>query len=47
MKSTHSAGYARDPIKAEYDRKDLLIMKLKAEVFELRQKERDYKQLHE
>jgi hypothetical protein len=47
MKSTHSAGYARDPIKAENDRKDLLIMKLKAEVFELRQKERDYKQLHE
>jgi hypothetical protein len=47
MKSTHSAGYARDPIKAENDRKDLLIMKLNAEVFELRQKERDYKQLHE
>ncbi len=47
LKSTAAAGYARDPIKAENDRKDLLIMKLKAQVFELRQKERDYKQLHE
>jgi len=36
-----------DPVKAENDRKDLLIMKLKADVFELRQKERDYKILHE
>ncbi len=34
-------------VKAENDRKDLIIMKLKAEVFELRQKERDYKRLHE
>jgi len=34
-------------VKAENDRKDLLIMKLKADVFELRQKERDYKLLHE
>jgi len=46
MRSTGAAGY-NDPLKAENDRKDLLIMKLKAEVFELRQKERDYKQLHE
>jgi hypothetical protein len=36
-----------DPVKAENDRKDLLIMKLKADVFELRQRDRDYKILHE
>ncbi len=36
-----------DPIRAENDRKDLLITKLKAEVFELRQQDRDYKLLHE
>ena len=36
-----------DPIKAENDKKDLLIVKLKAEVFEMRQKDRDYKLLHE
>ena len=34
-------------MKAENDRKDLLIMKLKADVFELRQRDRDYKILHE
>lgn len=36
-----------DPVKAENERKDLLIMKLKADVFELRQRDRDYKILHE
>jgi hypothetical protein len=36
-----------NPIKAENDRKDLLIIQLKAQVFELRMKERDYKVLHE
>ena len=36
-----------DPVKAENDRKDLLIMKLKADVFELRQRDLDYKILHE
>jgi hypothetical protein len=46
MRSTVASGY-NDQLKAENDRKDLLIMKLKAEVFELRQRERDYKQLHE
>lgn len=36
-----------DPLKAENERKDLLIMRLKAELFEAKQKERDYKLLHE
>ena len=36
-----------DPVKAENDRKDLLIMRLKADVFEMRQRDRDYKILHE
>lgn len=36
-----------DPIKAENERKDLLLMKLKSDVFEMRQKDRDYKALHE
>ena len=40
-----SSGY--DPLKIENDQKDLLIAQLKAEAFELRQKERDYRQLHE
>lgn len=36
-----------DPIKAENERKDLIIMNLKAQVFELRQRDRDYKLLNE
>lgn len=36
-----------DPIKAENANKDLHIMRLKADVFEMRQKDRDYKALHE
>ena len=36
-----------DPVRAENDRKDLLILRLKADVFELRQRDRDYKLLHE
>jgi len=36
-----------DPLKAENERKDVLIMRLKAELFEAKQKERDYKLLHE
>lgn len=36
-----------DPIKAESNQKDLIIAQLKAEAFELRQKERDYKQLYD
>lgn len=37
----------QDPIRAENERKDQLIVRLKAEVFEMRQKDRDYKLLHE
>ena len=36
-----------DPLKAEKERKDLLIMRLKAELFEAKHKDRDYKLLHE
>eukprot|EP00347_Sterkiella_histriomuscorum_P012525 403368242 len=37
-----------DPlVRAENDQKDLIIAQLKAEAFELRQKDRDYRQLHE
>lgn len=36
-----------DPIKAENDQKDLIIAQLKAEAFDLRQKERDYKSLYD
>ena len=37
-----------DPmLRAENDQKDLIIAQLKAEAFELRQKDRDYRGLHE
>eukprot|EP00350_Pseudokeronopsis_sp_OXSARD2_P011575 CAMPEP_0170543760 /NCGR_PEP_ID=MMETSP0211-20121228/2768_1 /TAXON_ID=311385 /ORGANISM="Pseudokeronopsis sp., Strain OXSARD2" /LENGTH=141 /DNA_ID=CAMNT_0010847221 /DNA_START=18 /DNA_END=443 /DNA_ORIENTATION=+ len=39
--------YGLDPVKVENQQKDLIIAQLKAEAFELRQKERDYRQLHE
>jgi len=40
--------YQPDPlIRAENEQKDLIIAQLKAEAFEMRQKERDYRSLHE
>ena len=36
-----------DPLQVENHQKDLQIAQLKAEAFQLRQKERDYKQLHD
>ncbi len=38
---------AFDPIRVENDQKDLLIAQLKAEAFEMRQRERDYRALHQ
>ncbi len=36
-----------DPIRTENEQKDLLIAQFKAEAFELRQRDRDYRALHE
>jgi hypothetical protein len=36
-----------DPLRAENEQKDLIIAQLKAEAFDLRQKDRDYKALFE
>ena len=45
--TTTTTTHPVDPLRAENERKDVLIMRLKAELFEMRQKDRDYKLLHE
>ena len=47
IRTTTTATHPVDPLRAENERKDVLIMRLKAELFEMRQKDRDYKLLHE
>lgn len=43
---TYSVIQYFDPAQVESDQKDLIISQLKAELFELRQNERDYNELH-